>query len=188
MEYIKILEDEKLICNNSDGKKRKNSDKYDYANKIYKKPWGSEYLAYQNTEIGIWILKINKGMETSVHCHFKKDTILICLSGSFKIKLYDSFKILNILECLYIPREVFHGIHAYSDDSILMEIEIYTDTITYTDKNDLLRLRDVFNRDKNCYESSITEILSCNNIKDLSKYLVCSDSINVLNCKAASEL
>ena len=67
------------------------------ANKIYKKPWGSEYLAYQNTEIGIWILKINKGMETSVHCHFKKDTILICLSGSFKIKLYDSFKILNIL-------------------------------------------------------------------------------------------
>ena len=157
MEFIQILESEKTICKSSTGKTRVNSDKYNYANKLYKKPWGNEYLAYQNTEIGIWVLEVNKGMETSVHCHFKKDTILICLSGSFKINLYDSFRILNPIECLYIPREVFHGIHAYGDNCVLMEIELYTDTIKYTDKNDLLRLRDVFNRDKNRYETSITE-------------------------------
>jgi rfaE bifunctional protein nucleotidyltransferase chain/domain len=157
MEFIQILESEKNICKSSAGKTRVNSDKYNYANKLYKKPWGNEYLAYQNTEIGIWVLKVNKGMETSVHCHFKKDTLLICLSGSFKINLYDSFRILNPIECLYIPREVFHGIHAYGDNCVLMEIELYTDTIKYTDKNDLLRLRDVFNRDKNRYETSITE-------------------------------
>lgn len=157
MEFIKILESEQNICNNSSGKLRTPSEKYDYTNKIYNKPWGKEYLAYQNNEIGIWILNVNKGLETSVHCHFKKDTILICLSGSFKINLYDSFKILHATQCLYIPREVFHGIHAYYDECVLMEIEIYTNSVNYTDKNDLLRLRDIFNRDKNIYESSIIE-------------------------------
>jgi len=71
-------------------------------------------------------------METSVHCHFKKDTLLLCLAGTFKINLYKDkdFKIVNILESLYIPRETFHGIHAYTDNCILMEIELYTESVS----------------------------------------------------------
>jgi cytidyltransferase-like protein len=38
-----------------------------------------------------------------------------------------------------------------------MEIEIYTDSIEYTDKNDLLRLKDIYNRDKNQYQTSVIE-------------------------------
>ena len=38
-----------------------------------------------------------------------------------------------------------------------MEIEIYTDKIEYTDKNDLLRIKDIYNRDKNNYETSVVE-------------------------------
>lgn len=77
--------------------------------------------------------------------------------GCFKINLFDKFIILNLLDTLYVPRETFHGIHSYVNDSILMEIEIYTDKIEYTDKSDLLRIKDIYNRDKNNYESSVVE-------------------------------
>jgi rfaE bifunctional protein nucleotidyltransferase chain/domain len=157
MQFInKKIEDEN-ICKNSFINTRKNSLQQNYFNVVNDKPWGKEYLAYQNKYIGIWILHINKQQETSLHCHFKKDTILIPLNCSFKINLYDNYKILNALNCLYIPRCVFHGIHSYINDGILMEIEIYTEDIEYTDKNDLLRIKDLYIRDKNNYETSVTE-------------------------------
>ena len=157
MEFVKATNEEKDICNNSENGKRNNSAKINYLNKVNDKPWGKEYLAFQNKEIGIWILHVNKNQETSLHCHFKKDTILVPLTGCFKINLYDKFKILNIFDFLYVPRNTFHGIHSYAENGILMEIEVYTENIDYTDKNDLLRLRDIYNRDKNKYETSIVE-------------------------------
>jgi rfaE bifunctional protein nucleotidyltransferase chain/domain len=155
MDFIISTIDEKAICEKSHVRLRDNSERISYFQKVNDKPWGKEYLAYQNDRIGIWILHIDKGKETSLHCHFKKDTLLIPLSGCFKIGLFQSFKILHLFESLYIPREVFHSIHAYSDGAVLMEIEIYTDIISYTDKNDLLRLKDIYNRDKDKYETSV---------------------------------
>jgi cytidyltransferase-like protein len=149
--------EEEQICKQAPNYNRENSKKIDYINKINDKPWGKEYLAYQNKKIGIWILHVNKNQETSLHCHFKKDTILIPLSGCFKINLYDKFVILNLFETLYVTRNAFHGIHSYSDNSVLMEIEIYTEHIEYTDKNDLLRIKDIYQRDKNNYETSVLE-------------------------------
>jgi rfaE bifunctional protein nucleotidyltransferase chain/domain len=160
MKFILKTETENNLCNNTNLSLRKNSDKIDYFNKINDKPWGKEYLAYQNKDIGIWILHVNKNQETSLHCHFKKDTILIPISGCFKINLYNNFLILNLFESIYVPRNTFHGIHSYSDNSILMEIEIYTEHINYTDKNDLLRIKDIYNRDKTHYETSIVERIS----------------------------
>jgi D-glycero-beta-D-manno-heptose 1-phosphate adenylyltransferase len=162
MEFIKNTSEERILCNNYEKKNRSNSEFKDYLNKIYKKPWGKEYLSYQTKEIGIWILHVDKGKETSVHCHFKKDTLLVCLNGCFKINLFEGFKILNTLEMLYIPKDTFHGIYSYTDNAILMEIEIYTNKVSYSDKNDLLRLRDVYVRDKDKYESSVTEIEDTN--------------------------
>jgi rfaE bifunctional protein nucleotidyltransferase chain/domain len=155
MDFILSSTEEKSICEKSYVRLRENSDRISYFQKVNDKPWGKEYLAYQNDRIGIWILHIDKGKETSLHCHFKKDTLLIPLAGSFKIGLFQGFKILHLFESLYIPCEVFHSIHAYSDGAVLMEIEIYTDKISYTDKNDLLRLKDIYNRDKDKYETSI---------------------------------
>lgn len=157
MEFIKNTEEERNICINSKTRIRKNSEKINYLNKINDKPWGKEYLIYQTKYIGIWILHVNKEHETSLHCHFKKDTILMPLVGCFKINLFDTYKILNVLEHIYVPRNTFHGIHSYVNEGILMEIEIYTDCIEYTDKNDLLRLKDIYNRDKNNYETSVVE-------------------------------
>ena len=155
---------------------RDNTEQKEFFNKVCVKPWGKEYLAYQNEKIGIWILHIKKDCGTSVHCHFKKDTLLIPLSGSFKIELYEGFKILNELEKMYIPRRAFHGILSYKEESVLMEIEIYTEEIKYTDKNDLLRYRDTYNRkEKSDYASSVCErephenevvnMHTCNNFK-----------------------
>ena len=157
MIFIKSSIEENNICNNSTVKSRENSSNINYLNKVNDKPWGKEYLAYQNSEIGIWILHINKDQETSLHCHFKKDTILMNVSGIFKINLYNGYKILNLFECVYVPKNTFHGIHSYSENGILMEIEVYTTKIQYTDKNDLLRIKDIYSRDKTNYETSVKE-------------------------------
>lgn len=157
MEFIKNIKEEKELCDNSCIGRRENSKRIDYFNKINDKPWGKEYLAYQNKYIGIWILHINRDQETSLHCHFKKDTILIPLTGCFKINLYNDYRILNIFDSLYIPRNTFHGLHSYIENGIIMEIEIYTENIEYTDKNDLLRIKDIYNRDKDKYETSVLE-------------------------------
>lgn len=158
MEFIKNTSQELEVCQNYKKDNRENTGYKNYLEKIFIKPWGKEYLAYQQNNIGIWILHVHKNKETSVHCHFKKDTILMSLKGAFKINLFENYRILNELECIYVPRNTFHGIHSYTDGSILMEIELYTDKINYSDKNDLLRLRDSFIRDKDKYETSVKEI------------------------------
>jgi mannose-6-phosphate isomerase-like protein (cupin superfamily) len=163
MDFIKKKHEEDAITSKYYNNKRENSKENNYFNKINDKPWGKEYLAYQNKNIGIWILHVNKNQETSLHCHFKKDTILMPIYGSFKINLYNDFLILNLFECIYVPRNTFHGIHSYTDNAILMEIEIYTEHISYTDKNDLLRIKDIYNRDKTNYETSIIERTPDNN-------------------------
>jgi rfaE bifunctional protein nucleotidyltransferase chain/domain len=157
MEFIKKTKEEEELCNHYLTTKRENSEKIDYFNKINDKPWGKEYLAYQNKHIGIWILHVNCDQETSLHCHFKKDTILIPLTGSFKINLHNDYRILNVFDSLFVPRCTFHGIHSYVNNGILMEIEVYTENIEYTDKNDLLRIKDMYLRDKDKYETSVLE-------------------------------
>lgn len=157
MEFIKNTKDEEKICNNYLITKKEKSKKIDYFNKINDKPWGKEYLAYQNKYIGIWILHVNCNQETSLHCHFYKDTILIPLTGHFKINLHNDYRILNVFDSLFVPRSTFHGIHSYVNNGILMEIEVYTENIEYTDKNDLLRIKDIYNRDKDKYETSVLE-------------------------------
>lgn len=149
--------EELTICAKSPARRRQNGPDLTttYLDHVFDKPWGKEYLVYQNNMIGVWILHVNEGAETSVHCHFKKDTVLIGLQGACRINRMenDRFHIIHALDTLYIPRECFHGIHAYTD-SVIMEIEIYTEGISYSDKNDLLRLRDIHGRNKNTYEGS----------------------------------
>ena len=192
MEFIINILEEEEICNNSIIGKRENSNKIDYKNKVNDKPWGKEYLAYQNKQIGIWILHVNKNQETSLHCHFKKDTILMPISGCFKINLFNKFKILNLFESLYVPKNTFHGIHSYSSDGILMEIEIYTEHIDYTDKNDLLRIKDMYMRDKTNYETSVQEREpNINEIMDFdfpNKYQINNTEVSIFKLNNLNEL
>jgi D-glycero-beta-D-manno-heptose 1-phosphate adenylyltransferase len=140
----------------------------DYKNVVCIKPWGYEFLAYENNHIGIWFLNIKKGHQTSLHCHFKKDTIIFAIKGSAKIQLIDDEVVsLNEMSSMFLPHYNFHGISAFSDELFLLEIEIFNDKLQFSDKNDLLRINDVYNRKNTGYVSSV-KVSDC--AMDLEKY------------------
>jgi rfaE bifunctional protein nucleotidyltransferase chain/domain len=154
--YKKLLSRELDIANNNILLQNEHHEEINYKDKVCVKPWGHEFLIFKNTKIAIWYVSIKKGGETSLHCHFKKDTLLITLSGVAKIKLLDDEVIaLNILETMFIPRYKFHSLASFSDQTIIMEIEIFSNELNFSDKNDLLRIEDPFKREKTGYEKSV---------------------------------
>jgi rfaE bifunctional protein nucleotidyltransferase chain/domain len=159
------LTEHELIINNNIKENNKINNRIDYKNKICIKPWGYEYLAYESENIGIWILNITKNNKTSLHSHFNKDTTLILLSGCIKLNLIDdNYKLLSILDIINIPKNKFHGIESITDNSVILELEIYNKNVNFSDKNDLFRINDIYNRETTGYENSI--IIS----EDLKKY------------------
>ncbi len=118
----------------------------DFSGLVVNKPWGYEYLLYENKNIAIWMLYLKKGHSTSMHCHPKKKTSLIILSGeAITSTLNEKFK-LKDKEGLIIDKSVFHKTEAVSENGIfLIEVE------TPPDKTDLFRLVDKYKREKQGY-------------------------------------
>jgi len=162
MEYFYLNDIDCRLTNNYN---IKNGDHIDYKSKICLKPWGYEFLAYQSQKIGIWILNINKNNGTSIHTHFKKDTILVVLNGKIKLETVDKIDFIGQNKFCFIPKQKFHGLFAIEDNTFVMEIEIYNPDIMYTDKNDLLRLIDKYKRSQSGYETSVSIITD-----ELNKY------------------
>lgn len=162
-----------------------NGEYIDYHHKVCVKPWGHEFLSYMSNKIGIWILHIKKDNGTSIHTHFKKGTILLVLNGKIKLELIDGYDYIYPGMYCFIPKRKFHGIFSVDDNTIIMEIEIYDTDITYSDKNDLLRLIDKYKRSKIGYESSIeveTENLEKYDyfsIDNNCKYMINTTTLNV---------
>jgi mannose-6-phosphate isomerase-like protein (cupin superfamily) len=123
-----------------------------YKDIIVKKPWGYEYLVYQNEHVGLWLLHVKKDQRTSMHCHPKKNTGLILLDGECEISfLNDKFN-LKSLSKMMIRRGLFHSTKALSDDGIfLFEIE------APRMKSDLVRLKDKYGRAFTPYEGKTFE-------------------------------
>lgn len=128
----------------------------DYQKIVCIKPWGHEFLCFESKKIGMWCLTVTKENTTSLHCHFKKDTLLFVLSGCAKIGLFDgSVKPLSLMESLYIPKNTFHSIGSFSESCTLLEIEIFSNQLDFSDKNDLLRINDKYHRKSVGYQSSV---------------------------------
>jgi rfaE bifunctional protein nucleotidyltransferase chain/domain len=154
--FLKATEEELKIIKNHIYIKQEKHPFIDYNNSVCKKPWGHEFLIYQNKKIGIWFLKINEGHKTSLHCHFNKDTIVIVIKGSAKIELINNKVInLNTMDTLFLPHYSFHSLGTFSPETYILEIEIYNNHINFTDKNDLLRVNDLYKRQNNIYETSV---------------------------------
>jgi mannose-6-phosphate isomerase-like protein (cupin superfamily) len=119
---------------------------------IVQKPWGYEYLAYENENVALWVLHIKKDHSTSMHCHPNKTTGLIVVSGSVEMKFIADSKRLDAPAKQMIRRGLFHQTCALSDDVIVLEIE------TPVDKNDLVRLVDTYGRASQGYENSQFEL------------------------------
>ncbi len=117
-------------------------------NYVVKKPWGSEYIICKNSKTATWLLNLNYKKKTSLHCHPKKKTGFILLSGSVEVMLgfYDK-RILKAPSKLMIRPGLFHSTKAISKKgAIVLEIE------TPINKDDLVRYKDSYGRENKPYE------------------------------------
>jgi mannose-6-phosphate isomerase-like protein (cupin superfamily) len=116
---------------------------------VVKKPWGYEYLMYENDQVALWLLHIACGQQTSMHCHPTKTTGLVLLKGEAELSFLADTKAIRAPEKQMIRRGLFHSTKATSAGGIFMlEIE------TPNDKNDLVRLSDEYGRASIGYENS----------------------------------
>ena len=114
---------------------------------VVKKPWGYEYVAYENEHCALWFLHIKDQHSTSMHCHPNKTTGLILLEGTAEVSFMSDTFILNPNHKIMIRKGLFHSTKATSKNGInLFEIE------TPVDKFDLVRLRDSYGREGKPYE------------------------------------
>ena len=122
---------------------------FDYNNVIVKKPWGYEYLIFENNFVAIWLLHIVRKRKTSMHCHPNKKTGLVLLSGNAAFYHIGGKEDLNPLDGAVIEKGVFHSTEAFnplpidpvSENGIwVMEIE------SPPKKGDLVRMKDEYGR------------------------------------------
>jgi quercetin dioxygenase-like cupin family protein len=153
-----------------------------YNTNIVKKPWGYEYLAYENENVGLWFLYIAPGQSTSMHCHPKKTTGLVLLDGTAEVSFLADKRQLNSLDKVMIRRGLFHSTKAISDTgAFIFEIE------TPVDKQDLVRLNDQYGRASKPYEDDTFEEAksqSCLWIKDEDQtydFANCTLKVEVIN-------
>jgi len=138
-----------------------------YSDVIVKKPWGYEYLIFENDHVAIWMLQIIRKRKTSMHCHPNKKTGLVLLSGVATTSTLEGPIELNPLDGVVIDAGVFHATEAssslqmipHSENGIwVMEIE------SPPMKSDLLRLKDEYGRAGASYEgaeSMVSEPREC---------------------------
>lgn len=123
-----------------------------YNTNIVKKPWGYEYLVYENKDVALWFLYIAPEQSTSMHCHPKKTTGLVLLDGEAEISFLADKRQLKSLDKVMIRRGLFHSTKATSEKgAFVFEIE------TPVDKQDLVRLNDLYGRESKPYEDSTFE-------------------------------
>lgn len=119
----------------------------EYAEVIVTKPWGHEYLMYQNAYVGIWYLFIKHGAHTSLHCHPKKKTGLVVLSGEAEVRFMNESVKLTAMGRLIIRPGLFHSTSALSAEGVAL-IEVETPPI----KTNLVRFKDAYGREEASYE------------------------------------
>lgn len=119
-----------------------------FQNVLVNKPWGYEYLVYESESVALWLLHIQEGKATSLHCHPQKTTGLVLLSGDAELGFITDSKKIHAPDKQMIRRGLFHSTKALSTGGVfLFEIE------TPNDKADLVRLRDSFGRESQGYET-----------------------------------
>lgn len=118
---------------------------------LVKKPWGYEYVIYRDqNKLALTFLNIEYNKQTSLHCHPKKKTGFILISGKARIQLglyKQTAKIYKAPNKLMIRTGLFHSIKAVSKEGI-KALEFETPVI----KNDLVRYEDKYGRQLKPYE------------------------------------
>ena len=162
-----------------------------YKDVVVKKPWGKEYLVYENENLGIWFLHIEKDQSTSTHCHPKKNTGLVVLEGLAEVSFLKNMISLKGVDKIMIFKGRFHSTQALSPGgALILEVE------SPQDKRDLVRLEDKYGREKQPYESAKYEFPkdeTCVWFEDPSDedkniYNFCNCTVIVENIKSDAKL
>ena len=123
-----------------------------YDNSIVIKPWGKEYNIFRvKKKFAITYLKIKKNNCTSLHCHPKKKTGFLILSGGAYVQLgiyKKNTSYYKPMSILVLRPGLFHKISAPKNTD-LYALEIETPYI----KSDLIRFKDEYGRQSKGYES-----------------------------------
>tara|TARA_Y100000590_G_scaffold470704_1_gene668032 strand:+ start:8551 stop:9279 length:729 start_codon:yes stop_codon:yes gene_type:complete len=122
-----------------------------YAKRMVNKPWGYEYVIYNDlNKLAVTFLYIKHGRKTSLHSHPQKKTGFIILQGkaSVQIGIYKkNTKLFGSLSRLVFRPGLFHSLKATTKKGLYaLEFEA-----PYK-KNDLLRFKDNYGRQKKKYE------------------------------------
>ncbi|MFH1026892.1 MAG: thiamine pyrophosphate-binding protein, partial [Pseudomonadota bacterium] len=128
-----------------------------YHNAIVKKPWGYEYLAFENEYVAIWILHIIRKRKTSMHCHPRKKTGLVLLSGTATFHHQNGYIELQALDGVVIDKGTYHLTEATSSlpmvpvsENGIWVMEIESPPL----KTDLVRIGDEYGRAGASYEGA----------------------------------
>lgn len=120
-------------------------DGTNYAGVTIQKPWGNERELRATDEFSIWILEINEGHETSMHCHWRKTAILEVQSRHVMLKTLTNEIAVVAGQCVLIEPGVFHQTRAPAGARV-SELEFPPN------RRDLLRLSDRYGRELKGYE------------------------------------
>lgn len=139
------------------------NDFFDYSKVVVRKPWGYEYLLYQNDIVSVWILYIKKGYQTSMHCHPNKKTSIVLLSGKALCSTVEGEVIRAPGEGILLGEGAFHRTRSLSEEeTFVMEVE------TPVNKRDLVRAKDDYGREKLGYEGKEHMSLNLHNYNYIS--------------------
>lgn len=89
-------------------------EEIDYSKVVVNKPWGYEYLWFQNSHVAVWLLHLSEGASTSLHCHVRKKTSLIVLDGNVICSTLDDRYSFSALGGIVLEPCVFHSTQAIS--------------------------------------------------------------------------
>ncbi len=112
-----------------------------YLDDLIAKPWGCEYRIYADLFYDIWQLDICPGQSTSMHCHPRKETILLCLEGTAKFHTLTETHVIKTMDFVHIRKGAFHSTENIGN-SLLKLVEIETPR----NKFDLVRANDKYGR------------------------------------------
>lgn len=149
-EHISLLRNLMLKSDRATESHYANEDftKDKYLNDFISKPWGHEYRIYIDNIYDVWKLTITPGHETSIHCHPRKDTVLLCLSGEGRFRCTYGARNVKQGDFVHVKKGAFHSTENIGDTDLdLVEVEMPRN------KFDLVRIEDNYGRASSGYES-----------------------------------
>jgi mannose-6-phosphate isomerase-like protein (cupin superfamily) len=118
-----------------------------YLDEVISKPWGLEFRVFADNFYDVWKLTLLPGKSTSMHCHPRKETSLLCLGGKGRITFVNVAHTISVGDVVHIPKGVFHATENIGDSTLeLVEVE------SPRNKFDLVRIADRYGRSGKRYE------------------------------------